>query len=281
MCKLKYYISEQISEHVIRITSKTGEFMYLVEGAGKAVLIDTCVGIGHLREFVEKLTNKDIIVILTHGHVDHAMGAPEFAEVYMNSADNDIFMEHRALEVRKGYIGMCLADQMPVIEDSDYVQPADPDFHPLEDGMIFDLGGVTLILYATPGHTPGSMTILIKEERTLLLGDACNPSTFLFDEHALSVEEYKDNLTELNLKTKGTYDRVYLSHGVSEASKGMIESVIKVCDDILNGTTDDIPMNFMGNQAYIAKAVGNDRGRIDGGLGNIIYNKNNVWKTKK
>jgi len=280
MSQLNYYTAERISEHVTRITSLTGEFIYLVEGECKAALIDTCLGVGHLRNFVEKITDKPIIVILTHGHVDHAMGAPEFDEVYMNSADNKIFQEHKLMEARKGYIHMVLAGRMPEIDDYDFVQPSEPNFKELKDGMVYDLGGLNLELYETPGHTPGSMAILIREERTLLLGDACNTFTFLFDEYALSVEEYRDVLQRLDQLTKNKYDKVYLSHGLGDASKEMIASAIEVCNDIISGNADDIPFNFMEKQAVLAKTIGEDRNRTDGGLANIIYDKNKVFVKK-
>lgn len=34
-------------------------------------------------------------------------------------------------------------------------------------------------------HTPGLVTVLLVEERTVILGDACNFFTFLFDEYSL------------------------------------------------------------------------------------------------
>lgn len=280
MQQLSYYSSVRISEYVTRITSLTGEHMYLVEGDSKTALVDTCLGIGHLRDFVEKLTDKPIIVILTHGHVDHAMGAPEFDEVYMNSADSKIFEEQKGLDVRKGYIGMILAGGLAEIEESDFVQPGEPDFKELTDGMNFDLGDLHLDLFGVPGHTPGSMAILIREERTLLLGDACNTFTFLFDENASSVEEYSDVLKNLDHLTQGKYDRVYLSHGSGDASNKMIASAVDVCREIMSGEADDIPFHFMGQEAFIAKAIGEDMNRTDGGLANIIYDKNKVFAGK-
>ena len=118
----------------------------------------------------------------------------------------------------------------------------------------------------------------------MLLGDACNPFTFLFDGNSLPVETYRDVLLRLLEKTTGHFDRVLLSHGAFVASSEMLDSVIKVCDDILSGNTDDIPFAFMGSAApgtYIAKAMtfeGGAPARADGGLGNIVYNKNRIKK---
>ena len=270
---VEYYKAEKINEHMTAIRSMTGEIMYLVEGEEKAVLIDTCLGVGHLREFVENLTEKQITVLLTHGHVDHALGAPEFEEVYMNPADNKVYESMSPLEERIGYIKANLGGQLPEFAEDDYVQPAPADFKELKDGQIFDLGGVHIEVYALPGHTHGTMVMLVPEEKALILGDACNNATFLFDENSLSVHEYKENLIRVKEKLEGRYDTTYLCHHVMTASKDMLAHVIEVCDEILEGKADDILFEFMGHHAFVAKRANERFERVDGGEGNIVYDK--------
>lgn len=270
---VEYYKAEKINEHMTAIRSMTGEIMYLVEGEEKAVLIDTCLGVGHLREFVENLTEKQITVLLTHGHVDHALGAPEFKEVYMNPADNKVYESMSPLEERIGYIKANLGGQLPEFAEDDYVQPAPADFKELKDGQIFELGGVHIEVYALPGHTHGTMVMLVPEEKALILGDACNNATFLFDENSLSVHEYKENLIRVKEKLEGRYDTTYLCHHVMTASKDMLAHVIEVCDEILEGKADDIPFEFMGHHAFVAKRANERFERVDGGEGNIVYDK--------
>lgn len=270
---VEYYKAEKINEHMTAIRSMTGEIMYLVEGEEKAVLIDTCLGVGHLREFVENLTEKQITVLLTHGHVDHALGAPEFEEVYMNPADNKVYESMSPLEERIGYIKANLGGQLPEFAEDDYVQPAPADFKELKDGQIFDLGGVHIEVYALPGHTHGTMVMLVPEEKALILGDACNNATFLFDENSLSVHEYKENLIRVKEKLEGRYDTTYLCHHVMTASKDMLAHVIEVCDEILEGKADDIPFEFIGHHAFVAKRANERFERVDGGEGNIVYDK--------
>ena len=60
------------------------EYMYLLEGDEKALLLDTGYGTGTLRAFVENLTDKPVIVANTHYHPDHAGGNGEFEKVYMS-----------------------------------------------------------------------------------------------------------------------------------------------------------------------------------------------------
>lgn len=271
-----FYKSEKVTEHISAIRSMTGEIMYLIEGSERSVLIDTCLGVGHLRDFVEKMTVKPITVLLSHGHIDHALGAPEFDDVYMNEADKDLFIAMSPLEERNGYIAANLGGKLPDFTEEDYVMSAEPDFKALNEGDSFDLGGIHIDVYALKGHTQGSMVFLIREERILILGDACNKSTFLFDENTLYVDEYHDELVRVRDELEGKYDRVFICHHDMEMQKNVIQNVIDVCEDIRSGNTDDVPFNFMGGSYFIAKAVGERMNRLDGIDGNIIYSKDRV-----
>ena len=118
------------------------------------------------------------------------------------------------------------------------------------------------------------MTALIPELRTLLLGDACNPFTYLFDPSCSTVTEYREMLLRLRAAVAGRYDRVLLCHGPGgEGDPGLIDSVIAVCGDILRGETDDQPFRgFHGEAVCIAKAMDfTTFTRVDGGSGNIVY----------
>lgn len=268
--------SEKISDTVTRIHGIAGELMYLIEGKDSAALIDTGSGVGSLKTYVEFLTNKPYIILLTHGHVDHAMGAPEFdTKIYMNPADQVVCHEHSDLDLRKGFLSM--TESFKFVTDDDYIPCQQFENLSLLNGDVFDLGGVTLEVYECLGHTPGSMVILLKEERTLILGDACNFFTFVFDEHSVGVTTFIKKLKRLKELTDGKFDRVYLSHQEGDAPKQILGGVLQVCEDVLAGKADDIPFEFMGHKAFIAKAVDPlTMQRTDGGIGNIVYDKGKI-----
>ena len=142
-----FYRAEKVNDRVTAILSLTGEIMYLVNGSERSLLIDTCVGAGNLRDFVEKLTEKPLTVLLTHGHVDHAMGAPEFTgndgkkecEIYMNHADTQVYLGMNSIENRKGYVLAGLGGQMPEGLEETFLPPAPMTFKNLKDGDRFDL----------------------------------------------------------------------------------------------------------------------------------------------
>ena len=79
-------------------------------------------------------------------------------------------------------------------------------------------------------------------------------------------------------KTRGLFDRVLVSHYPGEAAPDLIDSVTSVCDDILQGRSEEIPFRFMELHLVAAKKMSAGLTRADGGVGNIIYFKENIYK---
>lgn len=262
--------TERLSPRVTRIFAFNTELMYLVEGDERAALLDTGSGFGSLRACVEELTDKPVIVLLTHGHTDHALGAAEFNEVYMSPLDEAVYKKHSAMPFR-ARSGAMWPDFSRLREEQIVPAMAFSDMRPLHGGDVFDLGGAAVECFTCPGHTPGSLVFLMPEERMLLLGDACNDRTFLFDEFAPPVGAYRASLLTLEEETSGRFDRVLLSHGDGEGVPDMLRRVIGVCDEILTGRSDDQPFVFLGDRGLLAMACGPDGARLDGGRGNIVY----------
>lgn len=279
---MKYFEVEKVTDRITRITDVTGVSMFLAVGEKEAALVDTGTGIGDLREMVSSLTDKPVKVLLTHGHVDHAFGAAAFKNVFMNRLDAEILEAHADMQKRVEYANlMPLPDGQRITEDMLAPKPDAGRMQDLKDGDVFDLGGLTLEVYAFPGHTPGSMTVLFKEDRLLLTGDACNPSTFLFFAGSPSVEEYRETLAAYRERMKGKYDRIILSHGNEFLDSTLLDVVAETCDSVLKGTDDAVRSDFMGEEAYSAAAVAmTERGprRLDGKVGNIVYSRKNIFR---
>lgn len=275
---MKFYTSEKINENLTLIRSLSGELMYLLESKDTCALIDSCVGVGHLKEYVETLTDKPITLFLTHGHIDHAMGAPDFETVYMSHKDIPLYQSQCSVEERMGYVMGCAGPEAAEFGVDDYT-PAEPEkaFIDLKDGDSFEVGDFHLYCYEFAGHTPGSVVFLIHEMGILITGDACNNSTFVFDENSVPVETYRENVIHNRDRLVGKYTHVFLSHHVMEADTELMDNVIKVCDEVLAGKADDLPFEFMGMKALIAKKCNERFEREDGKSGNIIYNKENLY----
>lgn len=61
---------------------------FVIDGPGKAMVIDTGFGIGDFKGLVKKLVgDKPLIVVNTHSHYDHAYGNCQFERCYCSEAE--------------------------------------------------------------------------------------------------------------------------------------------------------------------------------------------------
>lgn len=99
-----FYKWKQLWEGVFHIQDLFSDYMYLVVGEEKAALIDTGMGFPGLRQLVERLTDKPVIVLNTHGHLDHIGGNDEFGCIYLHPDDLAVYAEHGMESYRLGMI---------------------------------------------------------------------------------------------------------------------------------------------------------------------------------
>ena len=267
-----------ITGHITEFLGRFHERMYLVRGTERAALIDTGCGFGSLKAEVDKCCDLPLIVLLTHGHQDHAMGAVEFSEVYLNPVEQAVFQRHTDRTYRLW--GLRISRDAVHVTPDDLLPPPDGSrFHPLQEGDVFDLGGTTLEAIACPGHTAGHLVFLDREHRILFSGDGVSNASFLLGAESTSVEAYRDGLLRLKSILDGRVDRILEGHGTGELPVEIIDAVIRVCEQVLAGDTDRIPYDLRGYQGFTAKArLPHSLRRVDGGLGNLIYREDKLWR---
>jgi glyoxylase-like metal-dependent hydrolase (beta-lactamase superfamily II) len=256
----KLFSSEVIGKGITRITGAGNELMYLIEGKSKAALLDTGIGVGNIRDYVENLTSLPIIVLLTHAHIDHSAGAFWFHEVYLNERDAillDLEFNNTQCQLMyqdmKDFVAAANNSLAIDLQSTDFVKPYRKKFLSLNDGDIFDLGNITLEILACPGHTQGSVMVLIKEERAILFGDSCNPSVWMFLPESSTIGEYRESLLKIQERSS-EYDKVYLSHNPNDASKDILDKVINICHSILEENIVEVPYIGLGDNVFIAQS---------------------------
>lgn len=156
---------------------------YLVVGEERACMIDTMNAYTNLREEVKKLTDKPVYVVNTHGHGDHIFGNVYFDEAYIDPAD-------------RGIVRMFLEspDYVKLAEEKGWKMPLYKEIH---EGDKLDLGGRTLEIYSLPGHTPGGILLLLKEDRVLFSGDSINHHLWMQLPGCLPLHEYVKKLDRI------------------------------------------------------------------------------------
>lgn len=121
--------TEKITDRLTRIRMPGNVFTYYYRGEKSGLLIDTGLGYGSFRAFLEDpehqlateyppeggLTAQDntarhlaapqpYSVLLTHGHLDHAGGAGEFDQVYLHPSDLALAIKHADPALRARYL---------------------------------------------------------------------------------------------------------------------------------------------------------------------------------
>ena len=270
------FTAQRLPNGVTEITDLSGVHCFLVEGRDKALLIDTMTGLRGLPAFVATLTDLPVEVALTHGHMDHAGGVFEFGRCYIHPADIPM-LDGRTLPARVGYVrGQLPPGEAP--EASAFVPDGPVEFVPLKAGDKLDLGGRALEVLHVPGHTRGSLCYLDTASGDFFAGDACNNNTLLMMDVSATIEEYLGALLALK-ERQGDIRRFYLFHGPSLQDKSCIDDNIQCCRDILAGTDDRVPVDFLGRPGYLAKErAPGTFSRKDGRFGNIVYNPQQVRK---
>jgi len=173
--------------HIEDITDPPNrDSVFLIAGSRKAALIDTGMGRGDLAAFVRTLTRLPLVVLITHGHFDHVGKIKQFTTVYYPQKDAHMNLPTYP-DVAEGTL-------------------------PLEDGAVFDLGGKTIETIEVPGHSPGSVVFLDREDRMLFSGDAVG-SSFVWM-HAIGsvpLDVYLESLKRLEKREKD-FDGIYGGH---------------------------------------------------------------------
>ncbi len=130
------------------------------ESTGSAIVVDPGDELGRIEAVLYRNGLRVTGIVITHAHIDHIGGAAKLraktgAPVYMN--ENDLSLRDM-LDTQASWVGCPDPEKTEVdvtVKDGDAIKLADTDFQVLH----------------TPGHTQGSICLLIESENKLIAGD--------------------------------------------------------------------------------------------------------------
>ncbi len=179
-------------EHGIYRIGNSMVYMDLIVGSHHALLFDTGYGFGSLKDVVERITDKPLYVVNSHGHVDHACGNEQFAGAYIHELDMSLAVEHNGRDMRVAELETA---EVPMDFDLEsYLSLGTGELMPVGEGFCFKLGGLTLKVVHLPGHTAGSIGLWCPERRLFWVGDSMNCFVWLFLPEAQSLDTYIETL---------------------------------------------------------------------------------------
>ena len=154
---------------------------YLIVGTKQALLFDTGMGIGNLKGIVARLTTRPIVVLNSHTHNDHVGGNWQFPFIYGMDTAFTRANARGSREDAQSEIGkdmLCVSSANTVPKNFDPAKYATRPWHIslfVHDHFKINLGGRTVEIIATPGHTPDSISLIDRANGLLFTGDTFYP----------------------------------------------------------------------------------------------------------
>jgi len=144
----------------------TNCYVIATEEGGQAVIVDAPPDIEAISALLKRHAFLPVALLVTHGHVDHAGGAGSVVErtgvtAYIHPDDE--------------YLSADPVSQLESIFG--FIPPGREQFAPpehytdLAHGDRLPLGGMTIEVRHTPGHTPGHCVFVVEDEGVLFSGD--------------------------------------------------------------------------------------------------------------
>ena len=171
---------------------------YLLIGSERALLIDTGLGVCNIYEQVRRLTDKPVTAVATHIHWDHIGGHKYFPEFYAHEAELDWLNGKFSLPLQA--VKNMVADRCELPEDfciNGYAIFQGKPGRLLDDGDTIDLGGRTIQVLHTPGHSPGHLCFWEDEKGYLYSGDLVYEGTLFANYPSTDPQSYLTSLEKI------------------------------------------------------------------------------------
>lgn len=163
----------KLEENLWAINEMDRITMYLINGADKALLIDTGFGTANLRQVIRDLCgDKPVAVINTHAHGDHNSGNYQFPYVYAGRFDEVYCQRPMGEKEREIFIRMYFQEAVSSGYDPNEWTPGPAgEIRTVKEGDLFDLGGYRMQVIEIPSHTLGSIALWEEDMGWMFTGD--------------------------------------------------------------------------------------------------------------
>lgn len=171
---------------------------YLILGDDKAVLFDTGMGIGNIQAVVAGLTKLPVSVVNSHTHNDHVGDNWRFSDVY--GMDTDFTRANARGSKADAQVELApeeICGGLPAGFDAAYATKPFRITHWLRDGDKIELGGRTLKVIGTPGHTPDAIALLDEKNGLLFTGDSFYLGPIYLYRPETDLDAYVESMTKL------------------------------------------------------------------------------------
>ena len=215
---------------------------YLIVGEHGALLFDTGMGISDIQRVTAELTKRPIIVLNSHTHNDHVGGNWEFVTIYGMDTD---FTRNNARGSREDAQAEITPDQicgaLPQGFDAKAYATRPWKITAItHDGDRFDLGGRTLEVIATPGHTPDAISLLDRANGLLFTGDTYYPAPIWLFRPETDLDAYAASIRRLAALAP-QIKLVLGAHNIPVAPPSVLSRLVAAFADVRAGKVHPVP----------------------------------------
>ena len=172
---------------------------YLLNGDEHSLLIDTGLGIADIHAEVIQLTDKPVTAVATHIHWDHIGGHKYFPDFFAHAAELNWL--DGAFPLTIAQIRDMVVDRCDLPEGYDVNRYEFFQGHPtrvLNDNDVIDIGGRSVQIVHTPGHSPGHMCFWEKGRGYLFTGDLVYKDTLFAYFPSTDPQAYRNSLERVS-----------------------------------------------------------------------------------
>ncbi len=215
---------------------------YLIVGEKKALLFDTGMGISDIKKVTAELTKLPIVVLNSHTHDDHVGGNWQFDTVYGMDTD---FTRKNAQGSRADAQAEITPDQIcgtlpKGFDPKTYVTKPWKITSYMHDGDRFDLGGRTIEVIATPGHTPDAISLIDRAHGLLFTGDTYYPAPIWLFRPETDLNAYAASIRRLAALAP-QIKLVLGAHNLPVAPPSVLSRLVLAFDEVRAGKIKPTP----------------------------------------
>jgi glyoxylase-like metal-dependent hydrolase (beta-lactamase superfamily II) len=211
-------------------------FSYLIVGTKQALLFDTGMGIADIRRIVSRLTSRPVVVLNSHTHNDHVGGNWQFDFVYgMDTAFTRANAKGSREDAQAELGPDMICGALPKgFNPKTYATKPWRISAAVHDGFKINLGGRTLEIVATPGHTPDAICLLDRANGLLFTGDTYYPGPIWLFRPETDLDAYVASVKRLAALTP-QLQFVLGQHNVPIAQPSVLPRLVAAIESVRAG----------------------------------------------
>jgi len=209
---------------------------YLIVGQKQALLFDTGMGIANIKKIVSRLTSRPVVVLNSHTHDDHVGGNWQFSFIY--GVDTAFTRENA-----KGSTADAQAEIAPGEVCGELPKGFDAKAYRtkpwhisafIHDGFKINLGGRTVEVIATPGHTSDAIALFDRGNKLLFTGDTYYPAPIWLYRPETDLGAYAKSIARLAALAQEV-NTVLGAHNIPVAPPTVLPALVQAFADLQAG----------------------------------------------